>query len=167
MPGASPSIFAKSIFGATFTSPIVSLSFHPRRCHTLDVVILSNAKNPRISLRRCSFLIRVHPCKSVVVSHLPARSKKARSRVARQRAFWNPCELFAILPHRTQPPTRSAHGDGGVRGAASKCSSPVRLPSTDCLCQRGPASPTLQVVPPAHARSVAAANSPTAAPRGR
>jgi hypothetical protein len=42
---------------------------------TLDVVILSNAKNPRICFR-------LSP-----LSELPARSKKARSRYARQRAF--------------------------------------------------------------------------------
>jgi hypothetical protein len=43
---------------------------------------------------------------------------------------------FAISPHRTQPPTRYAHDDGGDRDAASKSSSVVKLTSAQSLCQR-------------------------------
>ncbi|HEY6375446.1 MAG TPA: hypothetical protein VIX90_07965, partial [Edaphobacter sp.] len=52
--------------------------------------------------------------------------KKARSRLARQRAFQKSLVRFVTSPHRTQPPTRSPHDDGDARDGASRNSSPFQ-----------------------------------------
>jgi hypothetical protein len=102
MPGTSPSILAKSIFVSSLcTHPShLSLSYQSSR-HSCD------ESEARSSLSVC---LRT------------ARSKKARSRCARQRAFR--ILVCVSLLRRTGHSRQHAlaHGDGGARDAASKSS---------------------------------------------
>src|SRR5208283_3646820 len=58
--------------------------------------------------------------------------------------LWNPGVSLATSPHRTLPPTRAAHGDGGALDAATKRSSVIKLPAGRGFVNAGAAARELR-----------------------